>query len=237
MPNLQRQMRVLRMSLWFGRRAWRATLRPVVGDDVDGVLAELHDEVERQLAHLEHPGHVALSMFSLGSAPYIALFVVLRRRQLSADVVGPLAVQHVQKLLRPLPRWLLRLAGRVVFSSWFTSFYGRHAADSQQNAWGGWQWKVDDVDDHRRQWSMRYTSCPLQARLHDEGLGDMAPYLCQLDGVLGDAMGWGLQRTQTLALGANSCDFRFRRGAETSIEPLVPLAPSTSTSSSSSERS
>jgi len=34
---------------------------------------------------------------------------------------------------------------------------------------------------------------------------------------LGQAMGWGIRRTQTLADGCPHCDFRFKDGAKTRI--------------------
>jgi len=42
------------------------------------------------------------------------------------------------------------------------------------------------------------------------------------DIALGDALGWGLIRTQTIADGRESCDFRFKKGSETKISSKTP---------------
>ena len=39
----------------------------------------------------------------------------------------------------------------------------------------------------------------------------LVPYMCPTDDVLSDALGQGLQRSGTIALGAHRCDFRFDR--------------------------
>jgi hypothetical protein len=54
------------------------------------------------------------------------------------------------------------------------------------------------------------------------GAGEFAPYVCMSDIALGDALGWGLIRTQTLADGSSHCDFRFKRGSKTRISSKTP---------------
>ena len=38
-----------------------------------------------------------------------------------------------------------------------------------------------------------------------------------VDKVASEMLGWGLQRTMTIAEGGEKCDFRFRKGGETSV--------------------
>ena len=54
------------------------------------------------------------------------------------------------------------------------------------------------------------------------GAEEFAPYVCMSDIPLGNALGWDLTRTQTLADGCDHCDFRFKKGAGMQITSKTP---------------
>lgn len=56
-----------------------------------------------------------------------------------------------------------------------------------------------------------YRECGVCKLCRDEGCPELAKYLCQLDFVMADIMGMVLIRTQTIAEGAEFCDFRYSR--------------------------
>lgn len=56
-----------------------------------------------------------------------------------------------------------------------------------------------------------YRECGVCKLCQDEGCPELAKYLCQLDFVMADIMGMVLVRTQTIAEGAEFCDFRYSR--------------------------
>ncbi len=56
---------------------------------------------------------------------------------------------------------------------------------------------------------MDYTECGICKLCRDEGVPDLAKYLCKLDYVLADLMGLALTRTTTIAEGGTCCDFRY----------------------------
>jgi hypothetical protein len=47
------------------------------------------------------------------------------------------------------------------------------------------------------------------------------------DIALGNALGWGLIRTGTLAEGCETCDFRFKKGGEVQISSQTPEVQAT----------
>ncbi len=55
-----------------------------------------------------------------------------------------------------------------------------------------------------------------------QGAEEFAPYVCMSDMALSNALGWGLIRTQTIADGCKTCDFRFKKGSETMISSKTP---------------
>lgn len=56
-----------------------------------------------------------------------------------------------------------------------------------------------------------YHTCGICSLCRDEGCFELAKYLCRMDYVLADMMHMRLVRTQTIAEGASSCDFRYSR--------------------------
>jgi hypothetical protein len=57
--------------------------------------------------------------------------------------------------------------------------------------------------------------------LREQGADEIAPYLCALDQISSEKLGWGLIRTSTLAEGGKVCDFRFKKGGPTRISSSV----------------
>lgn len=56
-----------------------------------------------------------------------------------------------------------------------------------------------------------YHECSICKICQDEGCPELASYLCRMDFVLADIMNMKLERTGTIADGADYCDFRYSR--------------------------
>ena len=56
---------------------------------------------------------------------------------------------------------------------------------------------------------MECSSCKL---LKAQDAMELAPFVCAIDKVTSELLGWGLTRTMTLAEGFEKCDFRFKKG-------------------------
>ena len=56
-----------------------------------------------------------------------------------------------------------------------------------------------------------YHECGICKICQDEGCPELASYLCRMDFVLADIMNMKLERTGTIADGADYCDFRYSR--------------------------
>lgn len=85
---------------------------------------------------------------------------------------------------------------------------------------GDWVADYLEGDGGEFDYGLDITECGICKFYHQQGADELAPYLCLSDYVLSDALGRGLVRCQTLAEGDPVCDFRFKRGRETYVEPL-----------------
>ena len=61
---------------------------------------------------------------------------------------------------------------------------------------------------------MNIKSCAICHLFGQYDAMELVPYMCSFDDVVSDALGQGLRRTGTIALGAKHCDFRFQDGGE-----------------------
>lgn len=53
--------------------------------------------------------------------------------------------------------------------------------------------------------------CPLAGFFAQQGTPEVGPLICKLDDLMAEAFGVELQRTGTIARGAERCDFRYKR--------------------------
>ena len=72
-------------------------------------------------------------------------------------------------------------------------------------------------DGHTFDWGFDYTECASCKFLKAQDAFELAPYVCAVDQVVGEMLGWGLSRTTTLGEGGERCDFRFKKGAATHV--------------------
>lgn len=70
---------------------------------------------------------------------------------------------------------------------------------------------------------MNITSCAICYAFSKYDAMELVPYMCATDDVGSDRFDMGLRRTGTIALGADLCDFRYKRGGEPL--PLVGQYP------------
>ena len=73
-------------------------------------------------------------------------------------------------------------------------------------------WVVDILEETEQfELEYDYHKCGICRLCTDEGCFEYAKYLCRLDFVMADMMGMKLERTQTIAEGADYCDSQYSR--------------------------
>ncbi len=103
----------------------------------------------------------------------------------------------------------------------------RRAESGEILKFGDFEIRYINGDGKEFDWGVDYVACGHYTFLKAQGAEEFAPYVCLSDMALGDALGWGLIRTQTIADGCESCDFRFKKGSETKISSKTPEVQAT----------
>jgi hypothetical protein len=135
----------------------------------------------------------------------------------TVEETGDLLRRVIEGQLGRIPKAVRHAMGRYRFSRAKIRQFERAARRSQARRYpDDWVFEVVDGDGETFDTGVDFTECGIVKFLHAHGADELTPYLCDLDYVGAEAMGYGLRRTKTLAWGCDRCDFRLTRGTATS---------------------
>lgn len=190
------------------------------GEEAAAVMrGEMLDEYRRLLPQLPYIGG-RRNMFSKtleGTAQPLAVHRVVIRYGGTAEDTGELIHRVLGAQLGRIPKVLRHLMGRYRFSKLKRRRYERVARRSQARRYpGDWVFEVVEGDGKTFDTGVDHTECGIVKFLHAQGADDLTPFLCDLDYVAAEALGYGFRRTKTLSWGCDRCDFRYSRDGATS---------------------
>jgi hypothetical protein len=184
----------------------------------DAIAAEARQEYESLIPQLPYIGgrrnpHTQLI---IAAAMFLALYKPLKAHGKPVEEIGALVYEAVEAFYSSLPRFSLRLYGRLYFTRYTLRRARKRALESQKRQYSDdWVFTVIEGDGEEFDWGVDYVECGICKFFHAQGADEFVPYMCQLDFLASDWFGWGLVRTTTIAQGAERCDFRFKRGPGT----------------------
>ncbi len=209
-------------------RAWAPMLRdalaPRFGDEASPLLDAIGARLKQLLADLPDPGWRAPAMrrFSLGGALYIAVYLELAARGLSAADAWAICEAATKQRFAAMAGFERKLASAGMFS-WLMKAMSRWFAKQTRTAPRG-DWVVEFVEAKDGfAYGVNYHRCAIFELAKRHGAAAFAPYICLSDIVGSEAFGWGLVRQETLAQGGARCDFRFRREGATEVKVRLPI--------------
>ena len=123
----------------------------------------------------------------------------------------------VREQYERVPRVLRLWMGRHRFGRMRRQKLQRAARRSQARRYpGDWVFERIDGDGETFDFGIDMTECGIVKFLNAQGAAELCPYLCDVDYVGAEALGFGLPRTKTLAWGCDRCDFRLTKDGVTS---------------------
>jgi len=159
-----------------------------------------------------------LLIFLLPTSRYLALYRALKKHGGTVELAGELIYFMTQRQLEIMPVSIRRAVAFLWFSAWFSrrllkrskeSLRRKHIADYVFNYVQG--------RDNVYNYGIDYLECASCKFLAAQRSFELMPYICAVDKVTSEMLGWGLSRTSTLAEGASSCDFRFTKKGLTMV--------------------
>jgi hypothetical protein len=151
---------------------------------------------------------------------YLAVYQVLKRKGQTVEEVGKIIYDTFQTMA-DYPKWFLRVVGSLKYNEKYVSRLKEAAAKTQEHRYpGDWVATFIKGDGEAFDYGIDITECGIYKFYRAQGARELAPYLCLSDYVVSDAFDRGLVRYKTLAEGAQVCDFRYKKGRETFVDPL-----------------
>lgn len=202
----------------------RSALEKYFGEDADALIARTRREFENLIPQLPYiGGKQPFTEFIVFTAMFLAMYRVNKSRGKTAEETGELMYEIGGKFLDTYPAILKLLFGRMNFSRRYLDRLRKHAVESHQRKYpDDYVYDFIEGDGETFDYGVDYIECASCKFLAKHDAPELAPYLCPVDILYSETLGWGLKRTMTLAEGAAKCDFRFKKGGRTNI--AVPAA-------------
>ena len=202
--------------------------RPVMDEyfdePADIVLTEARRDFEGLLPQLPYVGgKQPFTEFIVFSGMFLAMYRVSMARGKTIEQSGEIIFKSGEAFLKLFPTFLLRLLIPVNFSRRYIDRIRKGAVESHARRYpDGNVLNFVEGDGKNFDYGVDYLECASCKFFAKQGASEIAPYLCPVDILYSEALGWGLTRTMTLAEGADKCDFRFKKGGRTNV--AVPEA-------------
>ena len=187
--------------------------------NMDEIRQEVMDEFEVVLTQMPYVGGAAnrMSDFLMRLLGFMAIGRVLRRHGMSPSVIGEIERETYKAQLLTMPEAERLASGRQFMSSENRSLLREQAAksatESHQQEFPE-DFVYDFVEpglDDNFEFGINYKACGFCKFAARHGDKEILPNICGLDFDAYATGGIHLERTQTLAGGANHCNFRFSR--------------------------
>lgn len=180
-------------------------------DDAQVVVDEastIFDGMLPSMAYVDNPGHpLAPALFICNVN--LSLYLALKKRGVDAHDFGGSMLIGLARAPIPMPE-----ESDEVLQGQLTRFT-LAAKASQENAQPGEDvFEIVDNTQGEFDFAFNVTSCAIFKSALKYDAAEIVPYMCAADDVMSDKGGRGLQRTGSIALGAQKCDFRYRRNGQ-----------------------
>jgi len=186
----------------------------------DTMVGEARLEYEALIPQMPYVGgKQPFTRFVITTAQFLAVYKALKRHdKTTVEETGRLIYEVCQEIMNSYPKFVLRLVGQINFSKRFLKGLQKRAAESQKRKYpGDYVYTFVEGDGKEFDYGVDYTECAGCKFLKEQGAPELAPYLCPIDILYSEKLGWGLVRTMTLAEGYEKCDFRFKKGGKTKV--------------------
>lgn len=212
--------RDLQQKLPFFRRALSSRFSK---DEVERIVQQMQDEFRAMLLRLPYIGgkQNPLTTNLVACSWFLALYRVLQPRGLSDDEIGDLVYRVAEEWVKSSPRWLGRLQVLLAKTPLLRIFFGQISRQTQRRKYPG-DFVVHFVpgDGRNFDFGLDFTGCAIHKFFQAEQAGHFAKYMCRIDYLTTSFKGIELMRTDTIANGADKCDFRYRLAGSSKKQPI-----------------
>ena len=186
-----------------------------------------YEQIIPEIPHIEGLRARALNSFLLITAQELAVYRTMKKNGKTPGQAWEICHEAIKRRMEKfskIKRWLLK---KLMHSNFLIKRVKGRAERNEKLKFGDFEIKYLIGDGKEFDWGVDYVACGNYNFVKAQGAEEFASYVCMSDIPLGDALGWGLTRTQTIADGCESCDFRFKKAGKTKISSKTPEVQAT----------
>lgn len=191
-------------------------------DRATGLVRDIRQEYETLAPEMPYIGgeENIFTEWLIYGVYYLAVYRVLKTEGQTVEQVGKV-IYDTFRAMADYPKWLLRLVGSLKYNKKYVSQLKEEIAETQERRYpGDWVAMFIEGNGEEFDYGLDITECGIYKFYHAQGADELTPYLCLSDCVVSEAFDRGLVRYKTLAEGAEVCDFRYKKGRKTFVNPL-----------------
>jgi hypothetical protein len=186
--------------------------------DIDKFYIESKSNFEKLIPEIPYIGGKKnrLTWNLTGSVMLLAMIRSLEKEGFSEREIGKIIYYSFDSFFKSKPKLLLHLMGKLMFSkSNIKKRQKQIAWQKSQNFTEGWVSEFVPGDGKTFDAGIDYSECGICKFYEKHDAKKYITYLCLGDYPTFQAFGVGLTRTQTIGHGADTCDFRIKKGGTT----------------------
>ncbi len=196
------------------------------GEDLaDRLYRETREEYEKvipQISYIKGVRARPLNQFLLITAQELAVYRTMKKHGKTPGKAWEICHEAIKRRMEKFSKIKRFLLKHLMYSSFWIRRVKNRAERDEQLSFGDFEVRYTIGDGKEFDWGVDYVACGNYNFMKAQGAEEFAPYVCMSDMALSNALGWGLIRTQTIADGRETCDFRFKKGSETMISSKTP---------------
>jgi hypothetical protein len=188
-------------------------------EEARAIMRSSHRKYEELIPHIPYIGHRnPMLIFLFPTTRFLAIYQSFLEHGKTLEEAGRLIYELTEAEAKAMPGWVRRLIGVLWFSPWLNQRLRKRAESFHERKYpGGYVFDYVEGDGINFDYGIDYIECASCKLLKAQDAAELGPYVCAVDKVTSEFLGWGLRRTITLAEGSMRCDFRFKKGGETHV--------------------
>ncbi len=199
-------------------------IKPVLitryGDEANALIQDSRQKYHDLIPQIPYIGdnNPLLDVFFFPASRHLGIYKAFQKYGKTVEEVGRLIYEIGEAEIKAIPGLVRRVIGVLWFSRWFRGRLKERAALSKEHKYpGGYVVEYVQGDGKDFDYEFDYFECAVLNFYRQQGAVELVPYICAIDEIASELLGWGLRRTMTLAEGGTKCDFQFKKGGKTCV--------------------
>jgi len=188
-------------------------------EEARAIMQSSRRKYEELIPHIPYIGdRNPMVIFLFPTTRFLAIYQSFLEHGKSLEEAGRVIYEMTEAEANAMPGWVRRLIGVLWFSHPLNQRLRKRAESSHEREYpGGYVFDFVEGDGINFDYGIDYIECASCKLLKAQDAAELGPYVCAVDKITSELLGWGLRRTMTLAEGRERCDFRFKKGGETHV--------------------